>query len=104
MKQPTEDMFQKLSAALKERDEALHRVASKCQRGRIAEIIELLKDQRAEACCEGEKVAAAYWYRFGPFAVSVNWYPFRLWRKWRWRREIPPATPAAVPFWAGPWL
>ncbi len=81
----TDDMFEKLKDELRKRDEALHKAASKCQRGRIADIIELIREQRIDAHYQGTITESANWYRFGAFQVSINWYPIRLWRFWRER-------------------
>ena len=48
-------------------------------------IAELIERERADACCAGMRVEQSMWYRLGPFAVSINWYPFRFMRWWKSR-------------------
>jgi hypothetical protein len=46
---------------------------------------EIIARERLDANMAGMACERAMWFRFGPFAVSINWYPFRFYRYWRAR-------------------
>ncbi len=76
----SEQLIEQLKDKLAQRDRELHWAATRCQRGRINDIIQIIQAERTDACCKGEELERLRWHRLGPFAVSINWWPLRWWR------------------------